>query len=81
MTTSGTPFERVPDGRALLGGLLLVAGVGLAGVGSYLHVTVAAQVRAEGCDGCDPWHPLFVLAPLVVGAVSVLLAGSLLSRG
>jgi hypothetical protein len=64
----------------LLGGVLLVTGIGLAGVGGYFHFTIAAQVRAGQCDGCEPWHPLIVLAPLVVGSVFLLLAGDLLAR-
>lgn len=64
----------------LLGAVLLVPGVVLAGVGGYFHVTIAAQMNAGRCDGCEPWHPLVVVAPLVVGAVLVLLAGYLLAR-
>lgn len=63
----------------LLGVGLSLLGVGLVGVGGYFHVTIAMRVRAGACDGCEPWHPLVVLAPLLAGAV-LLLAGSLLYR-
>jgi hypothetical protein len=59
---------------------VLVAGLGLAGTGSYLHLTIAARVRAGNCDGCAPWHPLFVVAPLLVGIVLVLIGGYVLYR-
>ncbi|MFC7020195.1 MULTISPECIES: hypothetical protein [Haloarcula] len=66
--------------RDLLGGLLLVPGLALAGVGSYLQFTIATRVSAGQCDGCASWHPLFVVAPLVVGAALVLLGSSLVYR-
>lgn len=80
MATSDPGERRDWTGRDLLGGLLLVPGVALAGVGGYFHVTLAAQVRAGRCDGCEPWHPLVVVAPLLVGVACLLLAGYLLSR-
>lgn len=80
MTTRTSPMETDRRGSGLLAGLLLVAGLGLAGYGGYVHVTVAARVSAGRCDGCAPWHPLFVLAPLVAGAALVLLAGYLAYR-
>lgn len=64
----------------LLGGMHLVLGVVLAGVGSYFHVTIATQVNAGQCNGCEPWHPLFVLSPLTIGVTLFLLAGYLLAR-
>lgn len=58
---------------------LLVALVGLALLGSatYAHFSIAGATR---CDGCTPWHPLFVLAPLVGGAAFVASAGLLYAR-
>lgn len=80
MATPDPGERRDRTGRELLGGLLLVPGVVLAGVGGYFHVTLAARVRAGRCDGCEPWHPLVVVAPLLVGVACLLLAGYLLSR-
>lgn len=78
MTTRASLMETDRRGSGLLTGLLLVAG--LTGYGGYTHVTVAARVSAGRCDGCAPWHPLFVLGPLGVGAALVLLAGHLAYR-
>ena len=72
--------ERAWTKRGGAGGLLLVAGLALAGYGSYLHRTLAARVSAGQCDGCQPWHPLFVVTPIVVGAAFLLAGGYLLSR-
>ena len=61
-------------------GLLFLIGLVLSGYGSYTHVTIAARVGAGQCDGCAPWHPLFVITPLVVGIGLVLLTGYRLIR-
>ncbi|WP_227134550.1 hypothetical protein [Halorubellus salinus] len=50
-------------------------GLGLASYGGYTQYTIATQLAAGACDGCAPWHPLFVVAPLVVGLV-LLASGS-----
>ncbi|WP_435066931.1 hypothetical protein [Haloplanus sp. C73] len=68
------------SGTELLSGLALLAGIGLVGTGSYFHLTVATRVSAGRCDGCDPWHPLFVLAPLVLGLVAILVGAGLWYR-
>lgn len=75
MTTTTSDSERGWNRRDLLAGLLLLVGLGLAGAAGYLHLTIAAQVRAGNCDGCAPWHPLFVVTPLVVGVALVLIGG------
>jgi hypothetical protein len=80
MTTSKRLFGRNWNGNDLLTGLALLAGIGLVGTGSYFHVTTAAQVSAGQCDGCEPWHPLFILAPLVLGSLLVLTGGYLWYR-
>jgi hypothetical protein len=67
-------------GSDLLAGLLLAIGTVLTGVGGYFRVTIATQVSAGRCDGCEPWHPLIVLAPLITGGILLLLAGYLPSR-
>ncbi len=77
MSVSGVLGDHNWTGRGVVAGLLFLAGAGLAGVGSYFHLTTAAQVRAGGCDGCDPWHPLVVVTPLVVGSLLVCLGGYL----
>jgi hypothetical protein len=56
----------------VLAGLIGFVGLGLAGYGLYSHFSLAAAVRAGSCDGCAPWHPLLIVAPIVVGSVSVL---------
>jgi hypothetical protein len=50
-------------------------GLALASYGGYTQYTTASRVVASACDGCTPWHPLFVVAPLVAGVV-LLAAGS-----
>jgi hypothetical protein len=42
-----------------------VAGLGLLAFAIEYHF----EMVGESCEGCDPAHPLFVLTPLVVGAV------------
>jgi hypothetical protein len=56
--------------------LLSTAGLALLGYGTWMHLSVAGQVR---CDGCTPWHPLFVLAPLAVGGTLSIAASALLA--
>ena len=51
---------------------LIVVGLGLVGWGTYLNLRLGAQLSAGRCDGCAPWHPLFVVAPILLGAVLVL---------
>lgn len=55
---------------------LAVLGLVLTSYGAHTHLSVAAQ-QAGHCDLCEPWHPLFVLAPIGLGA-SLLLASVLL---
>ena len=50
-------------------------GIALASYGGYTQYTITTRVAAGVCDGCTPWHPLFVVAPLLVG-VTLLSAGS-----
>ncbi|MFB6303978.1 MAG: hypothetical protein ABEH47_02330 [Haloferacaceae archaeon] len=69
-----------PGARSVAAGLALLVGLALAGGGGYLHLTLAAQVRAGNCDGCEPWHPLLVVAPLVAGSALVLGSGYVLAR-
>jgi hypothetical protein len=77
MTLSEQRSEGTSTVMDLLTVLTLVPGIGFVGVGSYIHLTVTAQARTGQCDGCEPWHPLFVLAPLVVGSLLVLVGGYL----
>lgn len=51
-------------------------GVVLVGIGVYMNRSIAGRAR---CDGCEPWHPLFVLAPMLLGTVLVA-AGWLAAR-
>ena len=52
----------------ILASVLFVAGIALLGYGTYTHFSIAGVAR---CDACAPWHPLFVLAPLGLGALLV----------
>ena len=54
--------------------LTVVVGIGLVALGTYAHFgAVVARVIGD-CDGCAPWHPLFVIAPLVVGTAAAVAA-------
>lgn len=78
MTETSTP-DTNDDGpltpSRLLPWLLGLLGAVLAGYGAYTHFSIAARTN---CDGCAPWHPLFVVAPLVLGAL--LLVGAAVLR-
>lgn len=50
-------------------------GLALASYGGYTQYTIANQLGTGACGGCAPWHPLFVVAPLV-GGVLLLASGS-----
>ncbi|MBX0322242.1 hypothetical protein EGH21_04250 [Halomicroarcula sp. F13] len=80
MSNANTPVERDWTLRDVGAGLSVLLGLALSGYGGYTHLTVAARVSAGQCDGCAPWHPLFVVAPIVVGVGLVLLGGYVLSR-
>lgn len=74
------PTSKTPRRRAqapLLPALLSIVGLTLLGFGTYAHLSVASRTH---CDGCEPWHPLFVLAPLVVGAGVLAVGGVLFAR-
>lgn len=58
----------------------LLAGLALAGYGLSVHVEAAGYLAVGECDGCSPWHPLFVVAPLVVGTAATLRSGYALVR-
>lgn len=73
---SAAPTED-PDrrgGRLLSTGLALI-GLALVGYGGSVQLTVTAAAPHGRGDGCDPWHPLFVVAPIVVGVTLLLVAG------
>lgn len=53
----------------------VLVGLALASYGGYTQYTISAALARGACDGCSPWHPLFVVAPLVVG-VGLVAAGS-----
>jgi hypothetical protein len=78
--TVDLPGGRTLTGRDVATALLVLPGVGLVAFGGYLHVTIAAQVRAGQCDGCSPWHPLFVVGPLVAGLALVVFGGLVVYR-
>lgn len=69
--------------RKTLAGVLFLTGIALTGAGSYVHFRAAALLRTkQHCFGCSIflWHPLFVVAPLVIGLGFVLISGYLLHR-
>lgn len=68
------PAWATPRHLLALGVLLVGVGLALTGVGFH------AQATGPRCDGCAPYHPLFVLAPLGVGAVLTTVGGWLLGR-
>lgn len=78
MSTTNGPDARTWTTRTRLGGLLVGVGVALVGYGNYVHLTVGDRTLGH-CDGCDPWHPPFVVAPLVAGATLALAGSSLLA--
>jgi hypothetical protein len=59
--------------------VLLPLGVLLMGVGFAL-TGVSVHVEATTCDGCTPYHPLFVVAPVGIGATLTTAGGWLLGR-
>lgn len=78
------PLLDIDRGRSkILAGVLFLTGIALTGSGSYVHFRAAALLRTkQHCLGCSMflWHPLFVVAPLVIGLGFVLTSGYLLYR-
>jgi hypothetical protein len=72
MTTAQSSTSPVTPKRIACATAALV-GVALASYGGYTQYTISQRLARGVCDGCAPWHPLFVLAPLVLGVL--LLAG------
>lgn len=70
-------FEEPFDVSKAVASALLVVGLGLGGWGTYLHLSLSGRIQAGVCDGCAPWHPLFVVAPLVAGTTLLTAAGYL----
>jgi hypothetical protein len=50
-------------------------GIALASYGGYTQYRIASRLAAGACDGCSPWHPLFVVAPLALG-IALIAGGS-----
>lgn len=65
----------VPPRRLLAVGVLLV-GVGLTLTGASVHLAATGPT----CDGCAPYHPLFVVTPLGLGVLLTTAGGWLLGR-
>lgn len=72
--TAQSSTEHVTPTR-LASATAVLLGTALASYGGYTQYTIAAKVASGVCDGCAPWHPLFVVAPLLVG-ITLLAAGS-----
>lgn len=79
MSTSESSNGFTRKDGTILTWLLLAVGTGLVGYGGYVHFT-GGQRTLSHCGGCDPWHPLWVVTPLVLGSVFVLPAGILAVR-
>ena len=79
MTVDAATTESVDWVRIVAGGLLVI-GLALASYGAYLHFSIAGRVQAGNCDGCAPWHPLFVVTPLGLGSALVLGVGYVFYR-
>ena len=77
MTTSETPEERTRKMGEKLVKLLFLSGFGLVGYGSYMHFTMGDRTLGNCLknNACNSWGPQWVIAPLVIGAVFVLLSG------
>lgn len=62
--------------------VLGAVGLALVGYGSYMHVTIGDRTLGNcvATGVCDPWDPQWVVAPVVAGAVVVLLAAVLACR-
>jgi len=68
-TSQSSPAVLTP--ARVASAVAVVIGLGLASYGGYTQYTTSRAIAAGACDGCAPWHPLFVAAPLVVGVVLV----------
>lgn len=45
----------------------VLVGLTLASYGASVQYDASQAIAAGTCDGCTPWHPLFVVTPLAVG--------------
>jgi hypothetical protein len=81
VTTSHSPTELLRARTDWLPRVLFAAGVALVGSGAYVHVTMGDRTLGNCVEtgACNPWHPQWVLAPLLAGGVA-LLAAVLLAR-
>lgn len=61
---------------------LFAIGAGLIAYGSYMHLTIGDRTLGNCLESgaCDPWHPTWVVAPLVVGTLSLVVAVVLARR-
>lgn len=75
IVTSFRPRWTVRSRRLLAVGILLV-GVGLTLTGASVHLAATGPA----CDGCAPYHPLFVVTPVGLGALLTTAGGWLLGR-
>jgi hypothetical protein len=71
----------VTDAAARLSLVPVAAGLCLlAGDGLSIHAETVGYLAAGRCDACSPWHPLFVVAPVLVGTAAALGSGYVLVR-
>lgn len=61
---------------------LFIAGIGLVGAGAYVHATIGGRTLGHCVESgaCDPWHPTWVVTPVVLGTAFVAVAGYLRYR-
>lgn len=82
MTESETSLFRESLGGHLLPKVLAVVGLGSVGYGGYMHFTMGDRTLGNCLETnvCNPWHPQWVIAPLVIGVISIFLAVYLFSN-
>jgi|GEM_PF-1857445 hypothetical protein len=71
--SSPTPLPLTP--KRIASATAVLVGLALASYGGYTQYTISSALARGACDGCAPWHPLFVVAPLVLG-IALVAAGS-----
>lgn len=86
MKSGVVQYSRMPTARSsptplpltqkrIASAVAALAGLALSSYGAYTQYTISRALARGACDGCSPWHPLFVVAPLVLG-IGLVAAGS-----
>lgn len=78
MTTNRSETDRPwINSPGIVGAVLL--GLVFVGYGTYMHVTMGDRTLGA-CEVCNPWHPQWVVTPLVLGAALLVVGGYLVTR-